>query len=175
MSSKFRISTHAPAGGATMYTVTTYFKLEHFYSRPCGRGDLDRVLAVLSKSLFLLTPLREGRQAASRFRGGIKNISTHAPAGGATCSCCPADGRALHFYSRPCGRGDSSRARSSRQWYRFLLTPLREGRLLFCGRIDEVKPISTHAPAGGATSARRTEAISIHGFLLTPLREGRRV
>ena len=45
-----------------MYTVTTYFKLEHFYSRPCGRGDLDRVLAVLSKSLFLLTPLREGRR-----------------------------------------------------------------------------------------------------------------
>ena len=66
-----------------MYTVTTYFKLEHFYSRPCGRGDLDRVLAVLSKSLFLLTPLREGRLYAS---GSLPGSSD--------------------FYSRPCGRGD---------------------------------------------------------------------
>ena len=84
LSSKFRISTHAPAGGATMYTVTTYFKLEHFYSRPCGRGDLDRVLAVLSKSLFLLTPLREGRRLRIRDSQNVAIISTHAPAGGAT-------------------------------------------------------------------------------------------
>ena len=67
-----------------MYTVTTYFKLEHFYSRPCGRGDLDRVLAVLSKSLFLLTPLREGRLGQRCVHAELVFISTHAPAGGAT-------------------------------------------------------------------------------------------
>ena len=56
-------------------------------------------------------------------------ISTHAPAGGATrgCGCCCASCR--NFYSRPCGRGDE----------------VMEGTTL-------TEPlISTHAPAGGAT------------------------
>ena len=79
---------------------------EHFYSRPCGRGDPSgfvRVVCVLHISthapaggatvpvivlepfvaVFLLTPLREGRHAI------FIRFSSH-----------------LHFYSRPCGRGD---------------------------------------------------------------------
>ena len=58
---KLRISTHAPAGGATLATMVQAFKqaiflltplregrrvlrkrglpLDYFYSRPCGRGD----------------------------------------------------------------------------------------------------------------------------------------
>ena len=112
-----------------MYTVTTYFKLEHFYSRPCGRGDLDRVLAVLSKSLFLLTPLREGRLYAS---GSLPGSSD--------------------FYSRPCGRGDQARAKLPPELGRlFLLTPLREGRHVCQLRTVDRHVISTHAPAGGAT------------------------
>ena len=77
---------------------------------------------------FLLTPLREGRPQARDRRAEIFNISTHAPAGGATKSPyrlslrsaisthAPAGGAtasphgciaaAPHFYSRPCGRGD---------------------------------------------------------------------
>ena len=56
------ISTHAPAGGAT---IAVLFSLE-----------ID---------LFLLTPLREGRRryCVNAYLQG--DISTHAPAGGATC------------------------------------------------------------------------------------------
>ena len=56
------------------------------------------------------------------------------------------------FYSRPCGRGDEASLREGK-WIsgKFLLTPLREGRLCFLPvAADDVK-ISTHAPAGGAT------------------------
>ena len=56
------ISTHAPAGGATL----TAWK-----SLPRHR-------------IFLLTPLREGRRHKQRCRRFRHDISTHAPAGGAT-------------------------------------------------------------------------------------------
>ena len=169
------ISTHAPAGGATDNACATLLSRLHFYSRPCGRGDgiTDDAAAELSK--FLLTPLREGRHPlVRRWAVAIIRISTHAPAGGATCVLAADDGpeaflltplregrrkagqqRPHHprdFYSRPCGRGDENVR---------LIRP-----------VDEA-PISTHAPAGGAT------VTSIPGnaegtFLLTPLREGRR-
>ena len=122
------ISTHAPAGGATgtmanngaiaKFLLTPLREgrrrlvalrqntATNFYSRPCGRGDLQLVVAAASNAL----------------------ISTHAPAGGAT------------------GRSTGS----SRGSTTFLLTPLREGRLL-------------------PTSANTAAEV----FLLTPLREGR--
>ena len=121
--------------------------------------------------LFLLTPLREGR------RGWYACPVLH-----------------CHFYSRPCGRGDSLTAKRWRGCCLFLLTPLREGRLVLfygvrrvddfysrpCGRGDTIcwpqtaqLNISTHAPAGGATSCS-TGATKSGKFLLTPLREGRR-
>ena len=100
-------------------------------------------------------------------------ISTHAPAGGATRSGPARRSRTTHFYSRPCGRGDTvTRCRLilyihfySRPCGRgddfmstqteitrlqFLLTPLREGR--------------PWLPCDGRTVSQ---------FLLTPLREGR--
>ena len=57
------------------------------------------------------------------------------------------------FYSRPCGRGDSAFFSSAARYPVFLLTPLREGRLLPPVRVNGWVPISTHAPAGGATYA----------------------
>ena len=56
----------------------------HFYSRPCGRGDSSERCSLPFSSSFLLTPLREGRRAARFIRSGHGIISTHAPAGGAT-------------------------------------------------------------------------------------------
>ena len=56
----------------------------------------------------------------------------------------------LHFYSRPCGRGDLA----------------QESR-------GVVGTISTHAPAGGATGVSVSFGLRFDGFLLTPLREGR--
>ena len=100
----------------------------YFYSRPCGRGDGggaraahgDVVISThapaggatftplmyLSKYVFLLTPLREGRRDP---RGSWARPAPYfysRPCGrGDTCtyvylfSLC-------NFYSRPCGRGD---------------------------------------------------------------------
>ena len=77
-------------------------------------------------------------------------ISTHAPAGGATR-----------------GQRPDHAARA------FLLTPLREGRLMVAQPVNPSTSISTHAPAGGATSPLMASAAVIASFLLTPLREGR--
>ena len=79
---------------------------EDFYSRPCGRGDSRRLASMCRWSLFLLTPLREGRQSELRLRKGLD----------------------AHFYSRPCGRGDAAVRSCWRTSGPFLLTPLREGR-----------------------------------------------
>ena len=57
-----RISTHAPAGGATRKAFGVIPRDWYFYSRPCGRGD-DGLLLRLYHRIC---------------------ISTHAPAGGAT-------------------------------------------------------------------------------------------
>ena len=62
---KIYISTHAPAGGATVSAPTRILQYPYFYSRPCGRGD------------FYLLPYHKFI---------CFNISTHAPAGGATCA-----------------------------------------------------------------------------------------
>ena len=103
-----------------------------------------------------------------------RNISTHAPAGGAT---------RRDFQGRTARRA-------------FLLTPLREGRPDGNEGTERRKSISTHAPAGGATTRSRPatgtcgyfysrpcgrgDARLIASsnpiwflFLLTPLREGR--
>ena len=76
-------------------------------------------------------------------------ISTHAPAGGATRAALKSRIGDVHFYSRPCGRGD--------QFFRI---------------VGSIFNISTHAPAGGATHRRRNTG-GRYKFLLTPLREGR--
>ena len=79
------ISTHAPAGGATGGDRQNAERGGDFYSRPCGRGDTRCFWAVSRKwSLFLLTPLREGRRVVTRSCRSRSCISTHAPAGGAT-------------------------------------------------------------------------------------------
>ena len=154
----------------------------YFYSRPCGRGDIGRAGTWQRLRSFLLTPLREGRLAlpfvktavfvnfysrpCGRGDAAIKNrnigydmISTHAPAGGATCAKRGArlrstrflltplregrqdrhrlrPGQVDNFYSRPCGRGDRR-------------------RLAAC--VDRL--ISTHAPAGGATRGMRITSV----------------
>ena len=147
------ISTHAPAGGATSgddaiflggvrflltplregrrsasstFSATT----PNFYSRPCGRGDPMTSTTTEKTWKFLLTPLREGRPAAQEHTRCRPQISTHAPAGGATPArrklkagniflltplregrpTCPQSSPAKggYFYSRPCGRGDGN-------------------------------------------------------------------
>ena len=80
-------------------------------------------------AIFLLTPLREGRLTRLTKRRRL----------------------AMHFYSRPCGRGDTPLNKANLLSDAFLLTPLREGRR----KITEAKEVGDIL------------------FLLTPLREGR--
>ena len=145
------ISTHAPAGGATdgkfhIPLTQQEFLLtplregrpraggrndgneDHFYSRPCGRGDFVG-LQLVNVDHF---------------------ISTHAPAGGATLRGLIILCAVYDFYSRPCGRGDpylQHRADGKK-----ISTHAPAGGATSAGRKRCVGGcISTHAPAGGAT------------------------
>ena len=146
-------------------------------------------------TLFLLTPLREGRLSALIFTPSLCVISTHAPAGGATRAGEAGRSRKGISTHAPAGGATRSPSRMNTIRQEFLLTPLREGRHKQGGYDIAGKMISTHAPAGGATklaaSASRLRIISTHApaggatdsyavslnfvypFLLTPLREGR--
>ena len=98
-----------PCGRGDSSQASSSSSILYFYSRPCGRGDIPKVgfnvpLVIISThapaggatgylydtaaydSLFLLTPLREGRREATAKAVQRIPISTHAPAGGATQS-----------------------------------------------------------------------------------------
>ena len=169
---KIGISTHAPAGGATGRTAQRRWCLIHFYSRPCGRGDLYEMPRVDHETTISTHAPAGGATFSSEVFQGKASISTHAPAGGAT----PDQGyyglsgvflltplregrprfaglfvRAIDFYSRPCGRGDNcGQRKGERTWHYFYSRP--------CGRGDSV--------------ALKKDGVTVQ-FLLTPLREGR--
>ena len=77
------ISTHAPAGGATPALPALSQAHCNFYSRPCGRGD--PACARLRRKLvdFYSRPCGRGDAIVRNIDCPIQ-ISTHAPAGGAT-------------------------------------------------------------------------------------------
>ena len=78
------ISTHAPAGGATIVNVK-FGSGTQFLLTPLREGRRAASAILSWSSPFLLTPLREGRprpQSTQCWR--------------------------LYFYSRPCGRGDAN-------------------------------------------------------------------
>ena len=147
--------------------------IHYFYSRPCGRGDVDegepaayigsisthapaggateKIPAPAGGAVrFLLTPLREGRRLTLEQLEMRVHISTHAPAGGATFQSSGSCLRTTISTHAPAGGATLIAAAASGSSL-FLLTPLREGR----PRI-------------------RAFCLAIRTFLLTPLREGRR-
>ena len=87
LSSNSSISTHAPAGGATDSPRGRAAGGRISTHAPAGGATLPSSNSIEERSVFLLTPLREGRQKAARRR----------------CNGC------VNFYSRPCGRGDPCR------------------------------------------------------------------
>ena len=189
------ISTHAPAGGATLQSSCWIRFSADFYSRPCGRGDKTAEVCFISAKQFLLTPLREGRRRAcviifvpvafllTPLREGRRKPERRSQP------------EICYFYSRPCGRGDVSlqtsgmsagiflltplregrpenRKRENTMDTKFLLTPLREGRpnqRAFCLRFFV---ISTHAPAGGATPYLRDKYERLWNFYSRPCGRG---
>ena len=145
-------------------------------------------------TLFLLTPLREGRHKlsvpllCSAFdfysrpcgRGDVHRpasahhlaISTHAPAGGATR-------RLIHVRlvtnistHAPAGGATLASTQTSDKSSNFYSRPCGRGDPA-CSCAQPDLPISTHAPAGGATPYAGHVNPSNLSFLLTPLREGR--
>ena len=80
--------------------------MEHFYSRPCGRGDRPRPGAEAVREDFYSRPCGRGDAVRRERSGSDGKISTHAPAGGATSTIMNHVIHFLYFYSRPCGRGD---------------------------------------------------------------------
>ena len=144
-----KISTHAPAGGATAPTASAAPPRFHFYSRPCGRGDTNLSDKYVESLNFYSRPCGRGDYIVHHKRA-LTPISTHAPAGGATRSPQPNLRTRKYFYSRPCGRGDAALLALLITAVHFYSRP--------CGRGDAIPPrkrrarhISTHAPAGGAT------------------------
>ena len=101
-----RISTHAPAGGATMGELANAYKYLRISTHAPAGGATAAIIDWRYGVTFLLTPLREGRRGSRAGRGRRGSISTHAPAGGATRRLEKLDCREDDFYSRPCGRGD---------------------------------------------------------------------
>ena len=105
--------------------------VSNFYSRPCGRGDAS-VASTAAQPFSISTHAPAGGATIVFLDGHLagRDISTHAPAGGATAAprkdmseeyvflLTPLrEGRLpwrgletapSHFYSRPCGRGDSN-------------------------------------------------------------------
>ena len=144
-----QISTHAPAGGATICAIVVRDSLPDFYSRPCGRGDINCLCHSCA----------------------VRSISTHAPAGGAT-STGPRPRITWQFLLTPLREGRLGDLYTCASSQIFLLTPLREGRHWPVLKHLISRVISTHAPAGGATQLVRALS-QICQFLLTPLREGR--
>ena len=102
------ISTHAPAGGATPAAAPVRDRSVYFYSRPCGRGDYRAQHRCAGPRYFYSRPCGRGDIGQEPLIVRRMMISTHAPAGGATCGGW-----------EPPTTGT------------FLLTPLREGRQQF--------------------------------------------
>ena len=145
------ISTHAPAGGATpQLDAASEIGIISTHA-PAGGATIKTIACGTAQKVFLLTPLREGRPGGMWRKRHGTTISTHAPAGGATRISTASNCWSTYFYSRPCGRGDCCPFLRRPPCRRFLLTPLREGRRHTALRRGLADFISTHAPAGGAT------------------------
>ena len=82
---RVRISTHAPAGGATRGPCAGIQPRNISTHAPAGGATAVGPNPKKQMLLFLLTPLREGRPAKPGYGVQGHHISTHAPAGGATC------------------------------------------------------------------------------------------
>ena len=125
----------------------------YFYSRPCGRGD------------WIFRPSSVS----------LSEISTHAPAGGATLGS--GSSRIAAYISTHAPAGGATRTPSMRQANRrrFLLTPLREGRLYLPAGILGAPENFYSRPCGRGDGCTINEALNGRTFLLTPLREGRHV
>ena len=121
-----------------------------FYSRPCGRGDMNCNTTRSHPLYFYSRPCGRGDWIFRPSSVSLSEISTHAPAGGATLRLHLAGAEGAISTHAPAG-GATQLCVSRVIAFAFLLTPLREGRLDHVRQLVGAETISTHAPAGGAT------------------------
>ena len=124
------ISTHAPAGGATVVRHAVRPVRRYFYSRPCGRGDRQTFPYHQYLGFISTHAPAGGATAGALLLRGAQRISTHAPAGGATKEPLDVSTATYAFLLTPLREGRPRYGRNTSQGSEFLLTPLREGRPL---------------------------------------------
>ena len=139
-----------PCGRGDMNCNTTRSHPLYFYSRPCGRGDIVRHAVYPIGRNFYSRPCGRGDWIFRPSSVSLSEISTHAPAGGATLRLHLAGAEGAISTHAPAG-GATQLCVSRVIAFAFLLTPLREGRLDHVRQLVGAETISTHAPAGGAT------------------------
>ena len=100
------ISTHAPAGGATIPTSIFLVDLKNFYSRPCGRGDQPAADVAEVVHDFYSRPCGRGDSRPPFLRQTLQSYFYSRPCGRGDADRAEALRERLYFYSRPCGRGD---------------------------------------------------------------------
>ena len=123
------ISTHAPAGGATCRLPAQRWSDRYFYSRPCGRGDLnDCDLLARRCRISTHAPAGGATHRPKPLPSFLSYISTHAPAGGATFCKNGSVMLPFSFLLTPLREGRLHLRHQARELGGFLLTPLREGR-----------------------------------------------
>ena len=154
-----------PCGRGDMNCNTTRSHPLYFYSRPCGRGDIVRHAVYPIGRNFYSRPCGRGDWIFRPSSVSLSEISTHAPAGGATLRLHLAGAEGAISTHAPAG-GATQLCVSRVIAFAFLLTPLREGRLDHVRQLVGAETISTHAPAGGATRRhnrnRNVAPISTH-------------
>ena len=121
-----------------------------FLLTPREGGDQLTLFSRVSLNLFLLTPPRGGRCVRFCDADGFFEISTRAPARGATQSSAGLYSRWVSFLFTP-PRGGATQKHSIVGTLRllFLLTPPRGGRPGGRRGAEQLQHISTHAPHGG--------------------------
>ena len=167
----------------------------HFYSRPCGRGDLSASASSRRRSIsthapaggatplrffnftatkrFLLTPLREGRRKRQSYRKPLKTFLLTPLREGRPLHALLQSGSALISTHAPAGGATSADRAYTQNHYHISTHAPAGGATIYLSLPTEHTLISTHAPAGGATYEAPAENSQLQ-FLLTPLREGRR-
>ena len=100
--------------------------------------------------LFLLTPLREGRLQALYRAFDSKIISTHAPAGGATCTS-PKQGQPTAISTHAPAGGATYTMIEYKYTIKISTHAPAGGATMEIYHQLKIYEISTHAPAGGAT------------------------
>ena len=120
------ISTHAPAGGATLASEVLHIDLCISTHAPAGGATRPALSPSRTENISTHAPAGGATRPAG-CSGKARPISTHAPAGGATKAVCHRHVGAV-FLLTPLREGRPMRGDSPIFCYIFLLTPLREGR-----------------------------------------------